>query len=146
MLVIVTLKNKARNRQRSLQALCKALLPPLWNCFHSSVALLFFYCKVQFFACSNLPWRGQVLFPSCCSQACAGDKGTFQCVKKKPLKTDLSMVKHSTHQKPFQRTERAIRKSSSMNSANRRGKSGSSDRFYFLGLQNLCGWWLRQQN
>ena len=24
--------------------------------------------------------------------------------------------------------------------ANRRGKSGSSDRFYFLGLQNHCGW------
>ena len=26
--------------------------------------------------------------------------------------------------------------------ANRRGKSGSSDRFYFLGLQNNCGHWL----
>ena len=24
--------------------------------------------------------------------------------------------------------------------ANRRGKSGSSDRFYFLGLQNHCRW------
>ena len=24
--------------------------------------------------------------------------------------------------------------------SNRRGKSGSSDRFYFLGLQNHCGW------
>ena len=24
--------------------------------------------------------------------------------------------------------------------ANRKGKSGSSDRFYFLGLQNHCGW------
>ena len=24
--------------------------------------------------------------------------------------------------------------------ANRRGKSGSSDRFYFLGLQNYCRW------
>ena len=24
--------------------------------------------------------------------------------------------------------------------ANRRGKSGSSDRLYFLGLQNHCGW------
>ena len=23
---------------------------------------------------------------------------------------------------------------------NRRGESGSSDRFYFLGLQNHCGW------
>ena len=23
---------------------------------------------------------------------------------------------------------------------NRRGKSGNTDRFYFLGLQNLCGW------
>ena len=27
--------------------------------------------------------------------------------------------------------------------ANRRGKSGSSDRFYFIGLQNHCGWWLQ---
>ena len=26
--------------------------------------------------------------------------------------------------------------------ANRRGKSGSSDRFYFIFLQNLCEWWL----
>ena len=24
--------------------------------------------------------------------------------------------------------------------ANRRGNSGDSDRFYFLGLQNHCGW------
>ena len=24
--------------------------------------------------------------------------------------------------------------------SNRRGKNGSSDRFYFLGLQNQCGW------
>ena len=27
--------------------------------------------------------------------------------------------------------------------ANRRRKSGSSDRFYFLGLQNHCRWWLQ---
>ena len=26
---------------------------------------------------------------------------------------------------------------------NRRGKSGSSDRFLFLGLWNHCGWWLQ---
>ena len=26
---------------------------------------------------------------------------------------------------------------------NRKGKSGSSDRFSFLGLQNHCGWWLQ---
>ena len=26
---------------------------------------------------------------------------------------------------------------------NRKGKSGNSDRFYFLGLQNHCGWWLQ---
>ena len=30
--------------------------------------------------------------------------------------------------------------------ANRRGKSGNSDRFYFLGLQNHCGWWLQPWN
>ena len=28
---------------------------------------------------------------------------------------------------------------------NRCGKSGNSDRFYFLGLQNHCGWWLQPQ-
>ena len=26
------------------------------------------------------------------------------------------------------------------------GKSGNSDRFYFLGLQNHCGWWLQPWN
>ena len=30
--------------------------------------------------------------------------------------------------------------------ANRRGKSGNSDRFYFLGLENHCRWWLQPQN
>ena len=29
---------------------------------------------------------------------------------------------------------------------NRREKSGNYDRFYFLGLQNHCGWWLQPQN
>ena len=29
--------------------------------------------------------------------------------------------------------------------SNRRGKSGSSDRFYFLGLPNHCGWWLQPE-
>ena len=26
------------------------------------------------------------------------------------------------------------------------GKCGNSDRFYFAGLQNHCGWWLQPQN
>ena len=26
------------------------------------------------------------------------------------------------------------------------GKNGNSDRFYFLGLQNHCGWWLQSWN
>ena len=30
--------------------------------------------------------------------------------------------------------------------ANRWGKSGNSDRFYFLGLQRHCKWWLQPQN
>ena len=30
--------------------------------------------------------------------------------------------------------------------ANRRGKSGSSDKFYFLGLQNHCRQWLQPRN
>ena len=29
---------------------------------------------------------------------------------------------------------------------NRRGKGGISDRLYFLGLQNHCGWWLQLWN
>ena len=29
---------------------------------------------------------------------------------------------------------------------NSRGKSGSSDIFYFLGLQDHCGWWLQPWN
>ena len=29
--------------------------------------------------------------------------------------------------------------------ANRRGKTGSSDRFYFLGLLNPCRWWLHHE-
>ena len=28
--------------------------------------------------------------------------------------------------------------------ANRMRKSGNSDKFYFLGLQNHCGWWLHE--
>ena len=28
--------------------------------------------------------------------------------------------------------------------ANRRGNNGNGDRFYFLGLQNYCGWWLHE--
>ena len=30
--------------------------------------------------------------------------------------------------------------------ANRRGESGNSGRFYFLGLQNHCRWWLQPWN
>ena len=30
--------------------------------------------------------------------------------------------------------------------ANRRGKSGNSDRFYLRGLPNHCGWWLQTWN
>ena len=30
--------------------------------------------------------------------------------------------------------------------ANRWGKNWNSDRFYFLGLQNHCGWWLQPWN
>ena len=30
--------------------------------------------------------------------------------------------------------------------SHRQGKSGSSDRLYFLGLQNHCAWWLQPQN
>ena len=30
--------------------------------------------------------------------------------------------------------------------ANRWGKNGNDDRFYFLGLQNHCRWWLQPQN
>ena len=30
--------------------------------------------------------------------------------------------------------------------ANRRGKTGNSDRFYFLGLPNHCRWWLQPWN
>ena len=30
--------------------------------------------------------------------------------------------------------------------ANTLGKTGSSDRFYFLGLQNHCGWWWQPWN
>ena len=33
-----------------------------------------------------------------------------------------------------------------LSKANRWGKSKSSDRFYFLGLQNHYGWWLQPQN
>ena len=30
--------------------------------------------------------------------------------------------------------------------ANRRGKNGNSDRFYFPGPKNHSGWWLQLQN
>ena len=40
-----------------------------------------------------------------------------------------------------QRRTRLKRLSSSSSSSSRWGKSGSSDRFYFVGLQNYCGWY-----
>ena len=30
--------------------------------------------------------------------------------------------------------------------ANRRGRKGNSDRFYFIWLDSNCGWWLQPQN
>ena len=53
-------------------------------------------------------------------------------VKKVGLKLDIQKTK--------------IMASSPITSWQTDGNSGNSDRFYFLGLQNQCGWWLQPQN
>ena len=57
-------------------------------------------------------------------------KSLLMRVKEESKKADLKLY--------IQKTK--IMASSPTTSWHERGKSGSSDRFYFLGLQNHCGW------
>ena len=60
------------------------------------------------------------------------------------LKSLLMKVKEESENSTFTILNHDIKSHHFM--ANRRGKSGSSDRIYFLELQNRCGWWLQPWN
>ena len=71
------------------------------------------------------------------------DDTTLMTKSEKELKS-LSMKVKEESEKAFLKLNRKKTKtlpSGTINfMANRRGKSGSTDRFYFLGLQNHCRW------
>ena len=77
------------------------------------------------------------------------DDTTFMAESEEELKSLLMKVKEKSEKAGLklniQKTE--IVESDPITSWQIDGeKSGNSDRFYFLGLQNHCGWWLQSQN
>ena len=69
-------------------------------------------------------------------------KNPLMRVKEESEKTGL----HSTLKKKKEKKNKDYGILSHHFMANRRRNSGSSDRFYFLGPQNHCGWWLHPSN
>ena len=76
------------------------------------------------------------------------DDITIMAESKKKLKSLLMWVKEESENAGLQlhiQNMKIIAPSSHYFMANRWWKSGNSDRFYFLELQNHCGWWLQPQ-
>ena len=75
------------------------------------------------------------------------DDTTLMAEREEELKSLLIKVKEESEKDGWKLN---IQKAKIMVShhlmANRRWKSGNSDRVYFLGLQNHCGWWLQPWN
>ena len=73
------------------------------------------------------------------------DDTTLMAEREEELKSFLMKVKEDSEKDGWKLN---IQKTKIMVShhfmANRRWKNGNSDRFYFLGLQNHCGWWLHR--
>ena len=73
------------------------------------------------------------------------DDTTFMAESKEELKSLLMKVKEESGKVGLklniQKTK--IIASSPITSWHRWGNNGNSDRLYFLGLQNHCGWWLK---
>ena len=75
------------------------------------------------------------------------DDTTLVAESEKELKSLLMRVKEEHEEAGLKLNIQNTKiMASSPITSNRRGKSGSSDRFYFLGLQNLCEWWLQPWN
>ena len=77
------------------------------------------------------------------------DDTTLMAESKEELKRLLMKVKEKSEKGGLKLN---IKKTKIMSSGpitswqNRRGKSGNTDRFFFLGLQNHCGWWWQSWN
>ena len=75
------------------------------------------------------------------------DDTTLMAEREEELKSLLRKVKEESEKDGWKLN---IQKTKIMAShhfmANRRWKSGNSDRFYFLGLQSHCEWWLKPWN
>ena len=73
------------------------------------------------------------------------DETTLMAESEEELKSPLKMVKGGSEKlawnSAFENEDHGIQSHHFM--ANRRGKSGISDLFYFLGLQNHCRQWLQ---
>ena len=73
------------------------------------------------------------------------DDTTLMAEREEKLKSLLMKVKEESEKVGLklniQKTEIIASKSYHF-MANRWGNNGNSDRLYFLGLQNHCGWWL----
>ena len=76
------------------------------------------------------------------------DNTTFMPESKEKLKDHLIKVKEESEKAglklSIQKTESLA--SSPITSSNRWGNKGNRARFYFLGLQNHCRWWLQPWN
>jgi len=67
---------------------------------------------------------------------------TLMAENEEELKSLLMMVKEESEKASLKCNIIKLRSRHPV-MANRRGKSGNSDRFYFLQLQNHCGQWLQ---
>ena len=81
-----------------------------------------------------------------CQEKCYADDTNVMAENEEELKSLLMMVKEESKKASL---KFSIQKTKSMSSSfitSKRRKSGSSDRFYFLGFQNHHRWWLQLWN
>ena len=76
------------------------------------------------------------------------DDTTLMAENEEELKSPLMKVKEESEKADLKLNiqKNKIMASGPITSQQTRGKSGSSDRFYFLGLPNHCRWWLQPWN
>ena len=74
------------------------------------------------------------------------DDTTLMAENEKELKSLLMKVKEKSEKSSLQLNIQKTNIMASGPGANRWGKSVNSERFYFLGLQNHCKWWLQPWN
>ena len=74
------------------------------------------------------------------------DNTTLKAESEEELNSLLMRVKEESERAGLKLNIQKIKIMASGPMANRMGKSGNSDRFYFLGLQNHCGQLLQPRN